>query len=143
MIPLRFAHTFRERAPEWILSTAILAWGMIVFISTDLFFNQEFYHPLLLITSQLNWAIFGIVVGSVRLIFLVINGAWRPSAHIRAIGCLAGCMLWGALLISVLSLNWLAPASGIYASLLSLDLLSMWFAAGDAKLADLSAKKEY
>jgi hypothetical protein len=140
MIVVRFKETFRERSAEWAQATGMLCWGLLASAATGVFAAQEFFHPLLMIMSQGKWAALTIVIGLVRLIFLVINGAWGPSAHIRAIGCGLGCMLWGSLFVSALSLGWLTPTSAIYTILLGLDLLSLWFAAGDAKLADLSAR---
>jgi hypothetical protein len=142
MLVVRFKETFRERMPEWVQSGGMLGWALLVLVSTNLFVNQEFFHPLLSIMSQQNWGILALLVGGLRLIFLVINGAWRPSAHIRAIGCGLGAILWGSLLVSALSLNWLTATSAIYAMLLTSDLISLWFAAGDAKLADLAARSK-
>lgn len=140
MIVARFRETFRERMPEWVQATGMLMWGLMALWATGLFQSQAFFAPLLLLMSQTAWGILAALVGVVRLSFLVINGAWRPSAHIRAIGCVLGSMLWGSLFISALSLDWLTPTVSVYAMLLGLDILSLWFSAGDAKLADLSAR---
>lgn len=126
--------------PEWIQAAGMLAWGLLTLAAAGLFAKEPFFHPLLLLMSQTAWAAAAIIIGTVRLAFLVINGAWRPSAHIRAIGCVFGVMLWGSLFISALSLEWLTPTTAIYLTLLGLDLLSLWFASGDAKLADLTAR---
>ena len=140
MLIVRFKETFRERSAEWAQAAGMIAWGLLTLTSKDLFTEQEFFTPLLNITSQANWGITAALIGFLRLIFLVINGAWRPSAHIRAMGCVFGTMLWGSLFIAGLSLTWVTPATALYGTLLGLDLLSLWFAAGDAKLADLSVK---
>jgi hypothetical protein len=140
MIVVRFRETFRERMPEWIQATGMLLWGLMTLFSPDLFAHQHFFQPLLQIMPQVAWGMAATLVGLIRLIFLVINGAYRPSAHIRAFGCVLGCLLWGSLLISALALDWLTPTTSIYVMLLGLDFLSLWFSAGDAKLADLTAK---
>lgn len=142
MLIVRFKETFRERMPEWVQASGMLGWGLLALAATSLFNTQEFFLPLLQLMSQLQWAIAAIAVGVIRLVFLVINGAWRPSAHIRALGCVAGVMLWGVLFVSTLNLGWLTPTTAIYAMLLSMDFLSLWFAAGDAKLADLTARSK-
>jgi hypothetical protein len=140
MIIVRFKETFRERMPEWVQAAGMLLWGLMTLCSPDLFIHGHFFQPLLQIMPQVAWGASAAIIGSVRLIFLVINGAYRPSAHIRAVGCVLGCLLWGNLLISTLALDWLTPATSIYTMLLGLDFLSLWFSAGDAKLADLTAK---
>lgn len=141
MIFVRFKETFRERMPEWGLATGLLAWGLLTISAPGLFAEQVFFHPLLRIMSQDWWGSFATIIGIIRLIFLVINGAWRPSAHIRAVGAFTGSLIWSTLLIAALSLEWMTPTTGLYALLLGLDILSLWFAAGDAKLADLEAKR--
>jgi hypothetical protein len=142
MLIVRFKETFRERASEWVQAMGMLMWGMIAIFSPGLFAAQEFFHPLLEMMPQMGWGFLAFMVGLTRLIFLVINGAWRPSAHIRAVGCVMGVLLWGSLLISALSLGWLTPTTAIYTMLVLLDLLSLWFSAGDAKLADIAAKSK-
>lgn len=140
MIIVRFKKTFRERMPEWIQATGMLLWGLLCLGNPGLFESREFYFPLMLIMPQLAWGAIATLTGIARLVFLVINGAWRPSAHIRAIGCAFGTMLWGSLLVSALSLEWVSTAVAVYLMLTITDILSLWFAAGDAKLADLSAR---
>jgi len=140
MLIVRFKETFRERMPEWIQSAAMFGWGLMCLNSPGLFTAREFFHPLLLLMDQSTWGILATLIGFIRLVFLVINGAWRPSAHIRAIGCGAGAMLWASLLISAISLEWLTTAVAVYGSLMTTDILSLYFSAGDAKLADLAAR---
>ena len=126
--------------PEWILATGMFGWGLLCLASPTLFDTREFYHPLLLVMPQLAWGLLTALTGFLRLVFLVINGAWRPSAHLRAIGCAVGALLWGGLLIGSLSLDWISTATSVYATLMVSDILSLWFSAGDAKLADMTAR---
>lgn len=142
MIVVRFKETFRDRAIEWALATGLLAWGALCITAPGLFYNSEFFFPLLRIMEQAWWGFAAVTLGAARLISLVINGAWRPTAHLRAIGCVFGSMLWGTLFTATLGLGWLTPTTAIYATVLGLDLLALWFAAGDAKLADIQARKK-
>jgi len=142
MLIVRFKETFRERMPEWVLATGMLCWGLIALASPNLFATQELFKALLNFLPEMVWGVSVASVGIVRLIFLVINGAWRPSAHIRAVGCFLGSMFWSSLVIASLMLAWLTPTTALFATLLGLDILSLWFSAGDAKLADLTAKSK-
>lgn len=137
---IRFKENFRERMPEWFLALGILFWGIICLLSPTLFQISLTFKPLLVLMDQVTWGLAAVVVGSIRLIFLIINGSWRPSAHIRALGSAGGALLWGGMFISTLNLNLLVPTTSIYFILMILDLISLWFAAGDAKIADLSVK---
>ena len=142
MLIIRFKETFRERVSEWLSATAMIAWGMLTIASPGLFAHQPFFKPLLNIMPQDAWGTAATFIGFLRIIFLVINGAWRPSAHIRAIGCVLGTMLWGSLFLSALAVGWVAPTAALSGALLGSDLISLWFTAGDAKLADLSVRSK-
>lgn len=141
MIVARFHHTFRERMPEWVLSVGMFLWGLMTLFSPGIFQAKAFFHPLLVFMGQPEWGVLALLIGLIRFGFLIINGAFRPSAHIRAIGCVLGSALWTALLMAALNLESLTPTTAIFAMLLFLDLISLWFTAGDAKRADLLAKK--
>lgn len=126
--------------PEWAVSAGMLGWGILALFAEGLFERLEQFHPLLLIMSQVFWGAVAALIGFIRIVFLIINGAWRPSAHIRAIGCGLGCILWSSLLFATLDLPWLITTTAIHTTLLFIDFFSLWFAAGDAKLADLSVR---
>ncbi len=139
----RFIITFRERSSEWVSAIAMLFWGLLTFIAShSLFQEKEWFAPLLSIASQNVWAFLILLAGLIRVAFLIINGAWRPSAHIRALGSISGIILWSALLMASISLSFITPTTAVYAALLGLDILSLWFSAGDAKLADMQARGE-
>ena len=140
MILIKFKDTFRDRVSEWTLAGAMLGWGLLVLISQNLFIDDPFFKLMIHTTSQYTWGTVTAIVGMLRITFLIINGAYRPSAHIRAIGCVLGAILWSFLFVSALSPTWVAPRTAIYGALLVLELISLWFAAGDAKLADLLAR---
>lgn len=135
-------YPFRDRAPEWILSTGLLIWGFSIHLFPQVFESNAFI-PLLSIMSAEAWATSTILLGSIRLMALIINGAWRPTAHLRAIGSVLGIIIWSSLFIISL-MNASERASGIasYGMLLAFDFMALWWAAGDAKLVDQLAKSK-
>lgn len=143
LIKPKKSYSFRDRAPEWVLSAGLLLWGIMIALTPDLFSIAKIYTPLLALLSQQTWAILTICVGALRLVSLTINGLWRPTAHFRAMGAAAGSVLWGSLLsISVLDSAARAPGISIFSMLMVLEFMALWFAAGDAKLADQAAKSK-
>lgn len=93
--------------------------------------------------SQDMWGYLTFSVGLFRLIFLTINGRWRPSVHLRALGAIAGVTIWASLVVvSALHLPEKAPSIAIYSVLTIFDGMALWWAAGDAKLADINARLE-
>jgi hypothetical protein len=135
-----FASKFRERMPEWILSLGLLLWGLFLLLPV----NYAVYEPMHVLLSLSTVAVYSsiaIIVGSIRLIFLIINGAWRPSAHIRALGCIASSFIWSGLLVGSI-VSTLPTTSVVYLMLLTFDIVSLWFAAEDAKIADIKARNK-
>ena len=112
-------------------------------ITPDLFSVAAIYAPLLSIMTQEFWAGLTISIGAFRLVALAINGLWRPTAHFRAIGAAIGTIVWGSLLsITIIDSEARAPGISIFSMLLVLEFMSLWFAAGDAKLVDQAAKSK-
>jgi hypothetical protein len=118
-------------------------WGILTLLNSDALFNNHIYFKSLLeITSQHTWGLIAAVLGAIRIVFLIINGAWRPSAHIRALGSIVGSFLWAVLSLATLSMDWVTPNMVFFTAFLAFDLYSLWFSAEDAKLADLAQKKK-
>ncbi len=141
MILVRFKDTFRERMPEWITSTALFIWGLIVLTQDSTLFSREFFSVLATIASQAVWGWTTMLIGAARVVALFINGAWRPTGHIRALGALFGTIVWAGLIMGYLVLDWNPPALATQAAMLAFDISALWFAAGDAKIADVKAQK--
>ncbi len=142
MIKVRFRDTFRERMPEWITSLAMLIWGLIVLSQGENLWSREFYSVLSTIGTQASWGWLTTIVGALRLVALTINGAWRPTGHIRAFGALVGSVVWSALIIGYMIMDWSPPAIATQSAMLLLDISAIWFAAGDAKVADIFANNK-
>lgn len=136
-------YSFRERAPEWILSIGLLIWGVSLALHPGLFEAVGYYRPLLNIMSQQGWVVATMGIALFRLISLSINGLWRPTTHMRAIGAIGGVTIWSSLfIISLLNQNARATGVGTFGMLLAFDFLALWWAAGDAKVVDQLARKQ-
>lgn len=136
----RLRGKFRERAPELVTSIGMLWWGMITMVVPDLF-DQPFFYPLSLFMAQPFWGIMASTIGLLSFISLAINGLWRPTAHLRAICSIFKVAVWSTLLLASLTTEGRILGVPTFAMLVSLDLLALWWAAGDARLADDIAAK--
>lgn len=136
----RFRARFRQRAPEWILSVGMIWWGIITLSIPGLFGGQPVYYPLELFMSQPFWGILAITIGASRCISLFVNGLWRPTAHLRAITALFSIFIWSSLLLASMAEPSRVLGIPTFSMLLALDILALWWAAGDARLADDIAK---
>lgn len=135
-----FRQTFRDRFPEWVLSIALFWWGIFALVNPDSFQYSILLSSILRIATQEVWGWIATVLGSIRIIFLIINGAWRPSAHIRTIGAILGSGFWSMMILSSFDITWLLSNSVLFIGFLAFDLYSLWFSAEDAKLADLARR---
>lgn len=136
----RLRGRFRERAPEWVTTIGMLWWGFVALLMPQLF-NQPYFYPLNLIMAQPFWAIVTILVGMGGIMALTINGLWRPSGHIRAIFAICRVTIWSTLLVASLTTAGRQLGVPTFAMLMTLDTFALWWASGDAKLADEIAKK--
>lgn len=139
IIVTRFRGRFRERAPEWVLSIGLLWWGILTLAIPGLF-NQEFFYPLSVFMAQPFWGIFSIAVGGTRLTALLVNGFWKSTAHLRAVTAIFSMSIWASLLLAAATTEGRALSVPTFMMLMALDILALWWAAGDAKLADVKAK---
>jgi len=142
MLTVRFHRTFRERYPEFILAIVDMLWGWNAWrdalddnVMRHTFYGG-FYEPLLHYMDQLHWGIFGVTVGFVRTLCLIINGTRpRGSASMRAIGAWASSLLWMALFFGACVVPWNDGGVYSYGALLAFDIFALCFAAKDARLA--------
>ena len=132
----RTRYTFRERAPEWILSFGLILWGIFV-LAIPTLFDSGTYKVLLSVMSQEAWGWAPIIIGLFRLMALAINGHWKNSTHLRALGAVGGVTIWASLcLVSLMNLNERGTGVSTFGMLMVFDFLALWWAAGDAKLMD-------
>lgn len=112
-ISVRIKHKFRHRKLEWMAASQITAFGFVLMHEGDSLASPGLA-MLNSIANESTWAIFLFVVGIMRIIGLIINGAMEHvTPWIRAIGALAGLYVFGlvntSLLYSVIALG--NPAS--------------------------------
>ena len=147
MILLRFRQTFRERLPEWIMATVTFLWGASAWwdsisVVEHHAFESPFYGPLNRIMTQHDWGLYAFIIGSVRLICLYINGSRpRGSAIARAFGAWLSTFFWIGLFVGAVLLPWASLARFTYGGLLAFDIFGLCFAAGDARIAVVRARR--
>jgi len=135
-------YSIRDRMPEWILSSGLVVWGIMILLTPGLF-DSNFYAQFIAVMSQDLWGFATICLGTFRLLALLINGLWRPTAHLRALGAVGGTLIWGSLLsVSLINSAARAPGIGIFGMLLAFEFMALWWSAGDAKVADTAAKSK-
>lgn len=83
----------RTRAVEQLLAMLQLAWGMAV-LMPFVALNGVNYRALVALAPEVVWGNFAIAIGGLRIAALIINGHWRRTPLLRAIGAAFGLMWW-------------------------------------------------
>jgi len=133
---------FKLRFAEWAVGLGLLAWGVSLACAPGLFESSYLFNGMLKLGSQTQWMWIAIIVATLRLTFLIINGTWRRSAHLRAIGSGLSALIWTAMWGSYLSLGAVIPALATLGILIALDIYSLWYATEDAAYSDVRTKEE-
>ena len=133
---VRMRETFPPRAIEYLLAAITFMWGVQLHRMGDTFSSPVFVE-LARIANESVWAWYCIIVGMVRLVALIINGAAPTGTPtIRAIFALFGAIFWLQVSLAFWSnANPGSTALAVYPLLCLADVYSCLRASGDAGLA--------
>ena len=133
---------FRLRFAEWIVGIGLFSMGLTLLCSPGLFESNYLFSGMLKLLSQTQWMFATFIVAGIRLTFLTINGVWRRSAHLRAVGSGLSALIWTAMWGSYLTLGAVLPILAILGILIALDIYSLWYATEDAANSDVKTREE-
>lgn len=132
-----FAAAFFPRLSEWSAAFVLTGIGVMLSINDTLMEaaiaagNGRGYQLLLVIAPQSVWATAITIFGSVRLLILLVNGAWRRSPLGRAVAAFLSCFFWTQIVLSF------APTFGfafvMACGWLGADMVNVMRAARDAR----------
>jgi hypothetical protein len=128
--------TFPIRASEWALATILLNWSIILAANPDLFADRASYANLARFASQETWALLCLLAGVGRLLVLLINGAWRRTPHLRAIGAFVSCFFWFGITLGFAQNDLWSTGMAVYPVFLLLDGYNIFKAITDAAIID-------
>src|ERR1043166_7395273 len=86
----------QTRSVEWMLAAMMLAWGIGLMLPGDTMTLPQ-YRLLGALAPDPVWAAWSISIGTVRIVALYVNGAWRRTPLIRAPGAIVGMIWWTVL----------------------------------------------
>lgn len=134
----RLNERFPSRALEWLASYVITNSGIILLIKQvpPLFEHAENVR-LATLFSQATWGWWALLVGLLRFVFLVINGAMpRTSSYLRALGALLSLFFWFTISYGLFTQDYVSLGLAVYPALFFADLYSVHRASTDMRLAD-------
>ena len=140
-MPLRhMAHslrlTFPHRSSEWGLAAMLFLWGVVLLLDPGIFARSCAYHGMDDLLSQRGWAMLCLMTGWLRLVMLGVNGLWRRSPHLRAIGAFVGSVFWFQITMSFIQSDTVSTGLAVYPVLFLLDAYNVFRAVNDAGQAD-------
>nr|USU32871.1 hypothetical protein NG677_04005 [Methylobacterium sp. OTU13CASTA1] len=106
----------RTRSTEWLLSVCAVLWGWAI-LQPEVAFTLPAYHLMAELMTESRWGALAILIGSLRILGLGINGFWRRSPLLRAAGTLASGLFWmciGVLIFAASSKSGSPLAAGSY-----------------------------
>jgi len=144
----RFRDTFPRRVMEWTSATCTLSFGVLLGAAVMLENSalaeagrDRYLESLRSIGSLDGWAAFAVTVGLVRLIALTINGAWRPTPHMRAVTAGLSGVIYLQLAFGVVDAAGPLIGIALLPPLLVGELYICHRASSEARLADDNARR--
>lgn len=142
MLVVHFRSTFRQRMPEWFAAGTLALLGAIL-LQPHHVFSEPCFIPLARIATEAVWGWAALMIGAMRLMALIINGAWRATPVLRQIGCTFGIVVWVGMAVGSISAGFIATDFAYLLFLFMIDTASLSFAAQDgvhARLRDRDAR---
>lgn len=140
-IVVRLQHSFPMRITEWVVAGILTTWGVVLSQPGDVLINEQ-YEMLTRVANESTWAAICLLVGTTRLLALFINGAWRPSPHIRAAMAGLSTIFWLYVVLGIFAVGELSTGMAVYPWLLLADFYAVFRASRDARLSDDRAREK-
>jgi hypothetical protein len=137
-----FKYYFKLRFAEWVSGVCILIWGLLALINEPIFSIIPVFMSMAETLPYYVWGGLATLAGTIKIIFLIINGSWRRSTHLRVFGSMISVFCWGAILINFITIDYISPNIALAFALVSADIFSLWYASAEAKEADLVYRNE-
>lgn len=136
---------FPARMPEWWNAGTMFFWGAYIILHPGIF-NDDLFAGFISIArfwgaasveeAERFWGLITVLVGSLRLCALFVNGSYSRTPMVRLICSAVSVFVWTQVVVGLLSLP--VPTTGLvmYSAVAVLDLISAYRAALDTAIAE-------
>ena len=142
---------FPARKTEWLMGGLAICWGLYTLQNPDIFTNPETAYVLrkmvemasvLGVHPALLWGGSAVIAGVIRIVALIINGAYVRTPFWRAVAAFATMLIFTQVSIALWKSG--VPNWGlvVYPWLVIADLLSSYRAAQDTVLAEVNRRSQ-
>lgn len=124
---------FHVRAAEWFCTVVLLNWALVLLLPGETFSTSPSFNGLARIWSEKAWGMVCLLMGTLRLIALILNGTFAHtryghfSPHVRAAMAFASCFVWFQIVYGMFG-AWttlpLTTGPGTYLAILFLDAVN-------------------
>jgi hypothetical protein len=136
MMIVKLTKTFPIRVTEWLLAGIMFSWSIVCWNLSAHDWSSPIYSGLSRLAEQNTWAFFAFWIGAMRIAALTINGAWRPSPHLRAVGAFLACFMWLQISLGLMTSDIKATGLAVFPWLLLADIYNVFRASHDARISD-------
>lgn len=141
MIFTHLGQTFPNRMAEWFLGAALLSWGLILIRPEDTFNYSASYIGLANLADETTWAWGCLIVGSLRLVALFVNGMWVPPTYrLRSLTSFLSLLFWFSISYGMLFSGTATTGLAIYPWVTILEGVCLWRTGRDYQLHQLVTK---
>jgi uncharacterized membrane protein len=139
-VVFRIKHKFRQRIVEWVCAAQIALFGLILMDASNTFGQSNNFVWMSSIMSEPAWAYSLFVIGTGRIIGLIINGSMESvTPWIRTFGAFCGLFVFGMITTSMLYAAFVLrspPAAGIsmYSVAFCAEVAAIYCAVIDARI---------
>lgn len=129
---IRIRHRFGPRMMEWFMAGHLMLFGYVLLLPSQTFNQPAFMGFTEIVPSEdfLGWVMF--VMGCLRIIGLVINGARKNvTPQIRQFSAAAGCLIWSGIAYAFASSGVISTWIAIYPLFAIGELINIHRAAHD------------
>lgn len=133
---LRIQHKFRQRRTEWVAGVQCLLWGVVLLLPMETFASPAF-RVFNQIMPEIWWGAALMLIGSVRLGGLIVNGARRRvTPWLRLISALLGFGVFTAISLCFASSGLISTWIAAWPVAMVVELMNIHDTARDARLAN-------
>lgn len=131
--------TFSKRVSEWSNAGITFVLGWLFLLNTGMFeANPEIWKRLAIFATQTTWGWSCLTIGTIRLVALVVNGAYVRSPAVRAVCAFITSFLWYQLAVSLIPNA--AIGAAVFPILTLADIYNTIRAGGEAGSAEVEHK---
>jgi hypothetical protein len=132
---------FGLRKQDWFLASMLATFGVVLLVDDGRLNTVAAWDHLWKIASPRVWGWMSLIIGTIRLCALLVNGtfqSFRWSPHIRLIAAALTCFMWFNLVLGIMLAGVMTTAAAIYPHLLVFELYNVYAAAQETGLVETS-----